>query len=243
MTAVLVHWWQQLQQVQLYDCKPSQVQTTVCSIRSYRPPQAVFTFFFTSVNSELNFKCATTNAILWPLFIQTSHAFLVLDPYFSNSLSRLQYTNASIQPTLLFSKLYFFKLSPKFPFLPLSHWISQEPTTVGLSYSCLCCHLLIPLPSLLQVQHSLKIFFLLSEILYKSCFHAVTYPISFRICDSNFSWPDLNKMKAIEWALIHFFFLNHFLILLFFRQLFLHLIFFWYPAAQCSWVHQDMSHI
>lgn len=137
----------------------------------------------------------------------------------------------------------FFKLSPKFPFLPLSHWISQEPTTVGLSYSCLCCHLLIPLPSLLQVQHSLKIFFLLSEILYKSCFHAVTYPISFRICDSNFSWPDLNKMKAIEWALIHFFFLNHFLILLFFRQLFLHLIFFWYPAAQCSWVHQDMSHI
>lgn len=84
MTAVLVHWWQQLQQVQLYDCKPSQVQTTVCSIRSYRPPQAVFTFFFfTSVNSELNFKCATTNAILWPLFIQTCHAFLVLDPYFS----------------------------------------------------------------------------------------------------------------------------------------------------------------
>lgn len=163
-------------------------------------------FFFTSVNSELNFKCATTNAILWPLFIQTSHAFLVLDPYFSNSLSCLQYTNASIQPTLLFSKSYFFKLSPKFPFLPLSHWISQEPTTVGLSYSCLRCHLLIPLPSLLQVQHSLKIFFLLSEILYKSCFHAVTYPILFRICDSNFSWPDLNKMKAIEWALIHFFF-------------------------------------
>lgn len=200
-------------------------------------------FFFTSVNSELNFKCATTNGILWPLLIQTCHAFLLLDPYFSNSLSCLQYTNASIQPTLLFSKLYFFKLSPKFPFLPLSHWISQEPTTVGLSYSCLCCHLLIPLPSLLQVQHSLKIFFLLSEILYKSCFHAVTYPILFRICDSNFSWPDLNKMKAIEWALIHFFFFKSFFNIIIFQTTLSTSDFFWYPAAQCSWVHQDMSHI
>lgn len=110
---------------------------------------------------------------LWPLNLACLSAIRHLFFLFS-VLSPVHKCFHSAYPVFL--KVIFFKLSHKFSFLSLSHWVSQEPTTVGLSYSCLSCCLLKPLLSLLQVQHSLKIFFLLlPTALYKSHFHTVIY--------------------------------------------------------------------